>query len=120
MVIQWTLCICLSIYTFNNALAYKVNLEAEQNEFNELLENLDKDQFRVIYSAQSGNRGDHQSHQFHHVKAPVFIGRENYFFIRNARNNEDDNILSHTYQFIKNRPHFKTINYDETIHKFFF
>ena len=59
MVIQWTLCICLSIYTFNNALAYKVNLEAEQNEFNELLENLDKDQLRVIYSAESGNRGDH-------------------------------------------------------------
>ena len=51
------------------------------------------------------------------MKPYAFMGHGSSYFFRNARKNKDDNISSHVYSFIKNRPYFKTIHYDDTIYK---
>ena len=117
MVIQWTLCIFLVIYSLQNTFAYKVALKTEQNVFEKLFENMDREQLRIIFLSENPNGDAGQNHELHNIKPYAFMGHGSSYFFRNARKNKDDNISSHVYSFIKNRPYFKTIHYDDKIYK---
>ena len=74
MVIQWTLCIFLVIYTLNKAFTYKVPFKTEQNVFERLFENMDKEQHRVIFFSENGHGDSGQNHELHHIKPYAVMG----------------------------------------------
>ena len=117
MVTQRTFCIFLVIYTLNKAFANKVALKTEKNVFEELFENMDKEQFRIIFLSENTSGVLRQNHELHHIKPYAVMGHGSSLFFRNARKNNEDDISSHVFTFIKNMPHFKTIHYDDTIYK---
>ena len=78
---------------------------------------MNKEQLRVIFFSENAHGDSGQNHELYHIKPYAVMGNGSSFFFRNARKNKDDNIYSHVYSFIKNRPHFKTIHYDDTIYK---
>ena len=117
MVIKRTLCIFLVIYTLNKAFANKVAFKTEQNVFGKLFENMDKEQLWVIFVSEIAHGDSRQHHNLHHIKLYAFMGHWSSFFSQNGRKNKEVNISSHVYSFIKNRPDFKTIYYDDTIYK---
>merc|ERR1711942_323414 len=109
MVLQWAIYILVFLNSLSRIFTYKVSSDTEPNVFHEILQNLEK--LAAIFSHE-----DKQGFQLHPLKPHLFIGKDNFFFIRNARKNKEDDI-SHVYSFIKNRPNFKTIHYDDTIYK---
>ena len=117
MVIQWTLCTFLVIFSLQNTFAYKVTLKTEHNVFEKLFENMDREQLRIVFLSENPNGDAGQNHELHYIKPHAFMGHGSPFFFKNERKNKDDNISSHVYSFIKNRLHFKTIHYDDTIYK---
>ena len=109
MVLQLVIYILVFLHSLPGIFTYKVNSDTGHNVLHEILDNLEK---LAVYSHEDDNAEDKP----HPVKPHVFIGKDNFFFIRNARKNKDDDI-SPVYSFIKNRPSFKTIHYDDTIYK---
>jgi hypothetical protein len=117
MVIQRTFCIFLVIFTLNKAFAYKVALKTEQNVFEKLFENMDKEQLRIIFLSENTNGVLGQNHELHHKKPYAFMGHGSSICFRNALIPKEDDISSHVYTFINNMPHLKKIHYDNTIYK---
>ena len=114
MVIKWVILVLVSIYSLQSTFIYKSDPETNHHVFNELLDNLDN--FSILYFPEYQIGGDEQNQRVHTINLHSLLGKDKIYFSRGARKNKDDNI-SHIYSFIKNRPYFKTIHYDDTIYK---